>query len=204
MKCPSCAQSIHQGAERCPHCGFHSQDLEEVFFSEGRALERIDDGQGIFSLRQKRRLQRFIYRLERQFRPCYFLLASVGLPAGQDLRGWGIWRLNRGYYPFIEEEAMKAHMLLMSIDPVHKHCVISVGYALEAYLDEGEGFKLLSAGHPYFLQGDYAQGCYKVLKQIQSLLRAKALHAPPHASIDSDSLIPLIERIRQSNPSGMP
>ena len=58
--------------------------------------------------------------------------------------------------------------LLTSVNA--KSASITFGYALMPYLSEESTFEALSAGHPFFLQGDYLKALKAVIKKLEVLL----------------------------------
>nr|MBR9809468.1 TPM domain-containing protein [bacterium] len=101
------------------------------------------------------------------------LFISVYLGAFEDLssiRQYGFWMLNRTHYVDVDPQRPNSTGILILVDVNAKSASITFGYALMPYLSEKTTFEALSAGHPFFLQGDYLKGLKAVIKKLEILL----------------------------------
>ncbi|MDB4425584.1 zinc ribbon domain-containing protein, partial [Akkermansiaceae bacterium] len=155
MKCPRCVQKIHLEASSCPHCGFAMVHADEVFGAQDIKLRKFSDVAGVFRMKDREPMRKVLEDFETKFPQ---LFVSVYLGAFEDLnslRQYGFWMLNRTHYVDVDPKRPNSTGILILVDVNAKSASITFGYALMPYLDENSTFEALSAGHPFFLQGDY-------------------------------------------------
>jgi len=170
MKCPRCVQKIHLEASSCPHCGFSMVDADEVFGAQEIKLRKFSDVAGVFRMKDREPMRKVLEDFETKFPQ---LFVSVYLGAFEDLnslRQYGFWMLNRTHYVDVDPQRPNSTGILILVDVNAKSASITFGYALMPYLDEDSTFDALSAGHPFFLQGDYLKALGAVIEKLQTPL----------------------------------
>ena len=170
MKCPRCVQKIHLEASSCPHCGFAMVHADEVFGAQDIKLRKFSDVAGVFRMKDREPMRKVLEDFETKFPQ---LFVSVYLGAFEDLnslRQYGFWMLNRTHYVDIDPQRPNSTGILILVDVNAKSASITFGYALMPYLDENSTFEALSAGHPFFLQGDYLKALGAVIEKLQAPL----------------------------------
>ena len=170
MKCPRCVQKIHLEASSCPHCGFSMVDADEVFGAQEIKLRKFSDVAGVFRMKDREPMRKVLEDFETKFPQ---LFVSVYLGAFEDLnslRQYGFWMLNRTHYVDVDPQRPNSTGILILVDVNAKSASITFGYALMPYLDENSTFEALSAGHPFFLQGDYLKALGAVIEKLQAPL----------------------------------
>lgn len=170
MKCPRCVQKIHLEAFSCPHCGFTMVHADGVFGSQDIKLKKFSDVAGVFRMKDREPMRKTLEDFESKFPQ---LFVSVYLGAFEDLssiRQYGFWMLNRTHYVDVDPQRSNSTGILILVDVNAKSASITFGYALMPYLSEETTFEALSAGHPFFLQGDYLKALKAVIKKLEVLL----------------------------------
>ena len=170
MKCPRCVQKIHLEACSCPHCGFSMVDADAVFGSQDIKLKKFSDVAGVFRMKDREPMRKVLEGFEAKFPQ---LFVSVYLGAFEDLnslRQYGFWMLNRTHYVDVDPHRPNSTGVLILVDVNAKSASINFGYALMPYLDEKSTFEALSAGHPFFLQGDYLKALKAVIEKLEVFL----------------------------------
>ena len=141
-----------------------------VFGSQDIKLKKFSDVAGVFRMKDREPMRKILQDFESKF-PQLFI--SVYLGAFEDLssiRQYGFWMLNRTHYVDVDPQRPNSTGILILVDVNAKSASITFGYALMPYLSEKTTFEALSAGHPFFLQGDYLKGLKAVIKKLEILL----------------------------------
>lgn len=176
MKCPRCVQVIHRGAETCPHCGFGMADADSRFGGE-ISIRRLADGAGLMRRDERRKVEAAMDRFSRRF-PQLFFAVHTGIPGERaDLRQFGFWLLNRAAFEDVPLDRPNEAGILLTIDPDAKAAGFTWGYLLDPYLSEDDTFFCLSRAHAYWLEGRYADGVIRVLKQLTKVLAKRSRQA---------------------------
>jgi uncharacterized membrane protein YgcG len=141
-----------------------------VFGSQDIKLKKFSDVAGVFRMKEREPMRKTLEDFESKF-PQLFI--SVYLGAFEDLssiRQYGFWMLNRTHYVDVDPRRPNSTGILILVDVNAKSASITFGYALMPYLSEESTFEALSAGHPFFLQGDYLKALKAVIKKLEVLL----------------------------------
>ncbi len=177
MKCPRCVQVIHRGACECPHCGFGIGGLDGRFGEEEVSLRRLADQAGLMRRGERRKVEAAMDRFCGRF-PQLFFAVYTGSPGQRgDLRQFGFWLLNRAAFEDVPLDRPNEAGILLTIDPESKAAGFTWGYLLDAFLSEDDTFFCLSRAHAYWLEGRYAEGVLRVLKQLTMLLEKRSRQA---------------------------
>ena len=177
MKCPRCVQLIHRAAAVCPHCGFGMAEAGRMFgYSEVR-LRSLTDAAGIFRRNERDRLEDELERIGTAFPQVFVAVYTGSLGETANLRQFGFWLLNRGLFEDVPAEKPNEAGVLIVIDPDSKAAGITYGYLLDAFLEEQDTFDCLSRAHAYWLEGRYADGLVKCLRQLEKTLRKRSRQA---------------------------
>jgi hypothetical protein len=145
-------------------------DADEVFGAQEIKLRKFSDVAGVFRMKDREPMRKVLEDFETKFPQ---LFVSVYLGAFEDLnslRQYGFWMLNRTHYVDVDPQRPNSTGILILVDVNAKSASITFGYALMPYLDEDSTFEALSAGHPFFLQGDYLKALGAVIEKLQAPL----------------------------------
>lgn len=177
MKCPRCVQLIHRAATVCPHCGFGMADADRMFGDSEVKLRSLTDAAGIFRRNDRDKLEDEMERIGIAFPQIFVAVYTGGLGELSNLRQFGFWLLNRGLFEDVPMEKPNEAGILIVIDPDSKAAGMTFGYLLDAFLEEQDSFDCLSRAHAYWLEGRYAEGLIKCLRQLRKLLRKRSRQA---------------------------
>lgn len=177
MKCPRCVQRIHRTAVQCPHCGFELGQADAEFGDSEVLTRCLSDSAGVLKRDERERAEMILERFRDQF-PQLFLAVHTGvLTELASLRQFGFWLLNRGAFDDLAVDRPNEGGILLVIDPEAKVAGITYGYRLEPFLDESDTFGVLSAAHPFLLQGQYLKAVAVVERRLGVLLAKRAAQA---------------------------
>ncbi len=174
MKCPLCDQPIHEGAECCPHCDTDASQLSELYADYPQNLRLLHDGAGIFKIKERRQIERWISKFSKEFPTCFLSIHSADLSDIQNVQSYGIWALNIPRYVDLPASAVRDSGVFLVIDAHSKQVAISYGYQLEPYLTSESCFQVLAPAHPYLLDASYFEALELMRHGIRKLIRAKA------------------------------
>lgn len=177
MKCPLCDQPIHEDAECCPHCDLDGSHLQDLFAERPTQLRLLNDAAGILKVTERRSVERWIRRFNREFPFCYLTIHSVDLTDNQNVHSYGIWALNFPQYSDLPKTAHRGAGLCLVIDVHKKQVALNYGYQLEPYLSAEACFNALTAAHPYLLDHSYIEAIEMMRHGIRKLIRSKSRHA---------------------------
>lgn len=177
MKCPRCVQAIHRGAEACPHCGFVLADLDAAFGERAVAMERLNDGGGLLTRAGRDRVMRAMRGFERRFPQLWWLIYTVPVPWGGDLRQFGFWLMNRAEVVDMPVGRSRDACVVLAIDPDIKSAALSWGYALDAHLGEDDTFVAMSRAHAYWVEARFDDGILRLIEEMSGILRVRARRA---------------------------
>lgn len=173
MKCPRCVQRIHRAAGVCPHCSFSLADADGLYGDGEVRLRSLTDAAGIFRRNERDRLEDAMEGFGESF-PQMFLAVYSGTLGGRgNLRQFGFWLLNRGVFEDVPVEKPNEAGVLIVIDPDSKSAGMTFGYLLDPFFEEQDSFECLSRGHPYWLEGRYAEGLLRCMKHLGVVLRRR-------------------------------
>ncbi|MFK7850804.1 MAG: hypothetical protein AB8D78_07485 [Akkermansiaceae bacterium] len=177
MKCPRCVQQIHRAAASCPHCGFSIGHADELFGDSEVKLRRLTDAAGIFRRNDRDLLEELMDEIQSRFPQIFISIYTESLGETGKLRQFGFWLLNRGLFEDVDVERPNEAGILIVIDPDSKSAGMSFGYLLDPFFDERDSFECLSRAHAHWLEGRYADGTVRCLKQLEKLLKKKSRKA---------------------------
>ncbi|MDB4265356.1 TPM domain-containing protein [bacterium] len=179
---------------------------DAVFGADDVVLDKFTDAAGVLRMKDREPLRRVLDRFERKFPQ---LFVSIYLGAFEDvesLQQCGFWMLNRAAYVDVDLDRPNENGILILVDVNAKSAAITYGYALLPYLDEDTTFAALSAGHPSFIQGDFAGALATVIKKLEACLIKgwKRVKKDPDSIFAEAGQNPkkfgeLLQRIREGN-----
>jgi uncharacterized membrane protein YgcG len=210
MKCPRCVQMIHRAAVVCPHCGFGIADADKMFGDSEVKLRSLTDAAGIFRRNDRDRLEDEMERISIAFPQIFVAVYTGSVGEMANLRQFGFWLLNRGLFEDIPVEKPNEAGILIVIDPDSKAAGMTFGYLLDPFLEEHDSFDCLSRAHAYWLEGRYAEGLLKCLRQLSRLLRKRSRLARRDPEryerkvATPVSVGDLLKKIREGNPNSVP
>jgi len=174
MKCPRCVQQIHRAAASCPHCGFTMGDADHLFGDSEVKLRRLTDAAGIFRRNERDALEDTMDEIQTRFPQIFVSVYTDTFGETGNLRQFGFWLLNRGVFEDVPVERPNEAGILIVIDPDSKSAGMSFGYLLDPFFDERDSFNCLSRAHAHWLEGRYADGTIRCLKQLEKILKKKS------------------------------
>ena len=177
MKCPRCVQRIHRSAVQCPHCGFSLAEVDAIFGVQEVRVKCLTDAAGVLRKKERDDAERVLAAFQRKFPQLFFAVYFGTFKELPSLRQFGFWLLNRGAFEDVDVSRPNEGGILLSVDVGGKSAGISFGYRLQPYLDDDLTFKVLSAAHPYFLQGQYLKATEVVVSKMSKILRKEAARA---------------------------
>lgn len=174
MKCPRCVQQIHRAAAACPHCGFTMGHADGLFGDSEVKLRRLTDAAGIFRRYERDVLEETMDDIQSRFPQIFISIYTNSFGETGNLRQFGFWLLNRGVFEDVAVERPNEAGILIVIDPDSKSAGMSFGYLLDPFFDEKDSFNCLTRAHAHWLEGKYADGAVRCLKQLEKVLKKKS------------------------------
>lgn len=171
MRCPCCSQSIHRGAEECPHCGGDLAVLDILYKGCEQRVRRPHDVAGVLRIQQRRVVADWIEGVERAFPDLFIGVALVALADAEDVRSYGFWLLNRGEFEGRREGASDDGGVLLVMDVNKKEVCLHFGYLMDEVVEEREVFDVLTKAHPYLLESDYMRALDAMLGGLKGYLK---------------------------------
>lgn len=176
MKCPSCLQAIHRGASACPHCGFDLERADQRFGETPGPARILDDRAGLIRSAERQRLARKMAGFSARFPQLSFAI-HTGSGAGDDLREFAFWVLNREHFTDLPEDRDPAGIVLLAIDADAHKATLCWGYRLDEHLTEDDSFHVLSRAHAYWVEERYGEGIERVIEQLAFVLIRRSRQA---------------------------
>lgn len=177
MKCPRCTQSVTQGEECCPHCGYSLAVTDDQFGADAVLLDRITDAAGVLSEGDYSKLDATLCGFERCFPQLFVAVYFGALPQQTSLRQFGFWLLNRAAVCELDVTRPNEHGALFVIDSHGRSAALVLGYFLECYLHERDNQFVLEAARRNFHRGLWASGVCAALRELTARLRRRAAEA---------------------------
>lgn len=177
MKCPRCVQRIHRAAQSCPHCGFSLADADERFGADVVRLRSLTDGAGLLRRGERGKVEAAMESIGRRFPQVFVAIYTGSLGEVSNIRQFGFWLLNRAAFEDVPVGKPNESGILLTIDPESKAAGIAFGYLLDPFLEESDTFDCLSRAHAHWLEGRYADGIVKALRQLESILGKRCRQA---------------------------
>lgn len=140
-------------------------------------LRSLTDAAGIFRRNERDKLEDAMEAFGESFPQMFIAVYSGTLGESGNLRQFGFWLLNRGVFEDVAVEKPNEAGVLFVIDPESKSAGITFGYLLDPFFEEQDSFDCLSRAHSYWLEGKYAEGLLKSIKQLKTILRKRCRQA---------------------------
>jgi len=137
-------------------------------------LRRLTDAAGVFRRNQRDILEDAMDRVQTAFPQIFVSIYTDTFGETGNLRQFGFWLLNRGVFEDVPVDRPNEAGVLIVIDPESKSASMSFGYLLEPFFDERDTFECLSRAHSHWLEGRYADGALRCLRQLEKLLRKRS------------------------------
>lgn len=205
MKCPRCVQRIHRSAAQCPHCGFSKHDLVAQYGPGEVRMRRLSDAAGVLRLNERKKAAKWLDEFESAFPQLFFSVYYGALDERSNIRQFGMWLLNHGAFEDVDLSRPNDGGILFVVDVNSRTATISYGYLLDAFLTESDTFRVLSAAHPYLLQGNHLKALRVVTKKLSAILRKRSRQAarnPDHferlAGNKQQGMGDILQRIRST------
>ena len=176
MRCPSCLQAIHAGASACPHCGFELSRSDQRFGPDFPKVRLLEDRAGLIRSAERKRVLRLMAGFRARFPQLSFAMHS-GSGAGDDLREFGVWLINRANFVDLEEGRDPSGVVLLAIDPQTHTATLCWGYRIDTHLTESDTFQILSRAHAYWVEERYGEGVERVIEQLALVLIRRSRRA---------------------------
>lgn len=147
-------------------------------FGEGEVkLRSLTDAAGIFRRNDRDLIEDMMERFASSFPQMFVAVYTGSLGETGNLRQFGFWLLNRGVFEDVPVEKPNEAGVLLVIDPDSKSAGMSFGYLLDPFFEESDTFECLSRAHSYWLEGRFAEGTLRCLRQLEKLLRKRCRQA---------------------------
>lgn len=177
------------------------KDVDDLFGSEDVRVAALSDAAGALRAKERKEMRLLMNEFEHRFPQLFFAVYIGAFEEVSHLRQFGFWLLNRGAFVDVEVSRPNACGILLSLDVAGKAAGLTYGYSLHSFLEEDDTFAALSAGHPFFLQGQYFRGIEIVMKKLEGTLirRSKRARKDPSRFQEeeaSEATGELLERIR--------
>lgn len=141
-------------------------------FDDGEVkLRSLTDAAGIFRRNERDQIEDLMERIGSSFPQIFVAVYTGSLGETGNLRQFGFWLLNRGLFEDVPVEKPNEAGVLLIIDPDSKSAGMSFGYLLDPFFEESDTFECLSRAHSHWLEGRYADGTLRCLKQLEKVLR---------------------------------
>jgi uncharacterized membrane protein YgcG len=170
-------QRIHRAAQSCPHCGFSLADADERFGSDVVRLRSLTDGAGLLRRGERGKVETAMEDIGRRFPQVFVAVYTGSLGEVSNMRQFGFWLLNRAAFEDVPVGKPNESGILLTIDPESKAAGIAFGYLLDPFLEESDTFDCLSRAHAHWLEGRYADGIVKALRQLDTVLYKRCRQA---------------------------
>ncbi len=177
MKCPRCVQRIHRAAQSCPHCGFTLTDADENFGMGEVRLRSLTDSAGLFRRGERGKVEAAMEEINTRFPQVFVAVYTGALGEVANMRQFGFWLLNRAAFEDVPVSKPNEAGILITVDPESRAAGMAFGYLLDPYLEEEDTFECLSRGHAHWLEGRYADGIVKTLRQLGRILAKRSRQA---------------------------
>jgi uncharacterized membrane protein YgcG len=152
-------------------------DADRMFGDVEVKLRSLTDAAGIFRRNERDKLEDAMEAFGESFPQMFIAVYSGTLGESGNLRQFGFWLLNRGVFEDVAVEKPNEAGVLFVIDPESKSAGITFGYLLDPFFEEQDSFDCLSRAHSYWLEGKYAEGLLKSIKQLKTILRKRCRQA---------------------------
>lgn len=146
-------------------------EADLLFGSEEVALKKFTDTAGVLRMREREPAREVLEGFEERFPHLFFAVYIGAFKELPSIRQFGFWLLNRGAFSDVDLERPNENGILLLIDVNAKQAGLTYGYALLPYLSEKSTFEVLSAAHPYLLEGDYLKAIKVVAKRLEKDLK---------------------------------
>ncbi len=140
----------------------------------------LTDAAGLFRLHERDLLDEKLHRMGRVFPQLFVSIYTGNLNHAGQVRQLGFWLLNRGVFQDVPVDRSNDNGVILVIDPDAKMAGISFGYLLDPYFEEEDSFDCLARAHAYWLQGKYAEGALRVLKELEKRLKKRSRDVRKH------------------------
>lgn len=147
-------------------------------FGDGEVkLRALTDAAGIFRRDDRDGIEDALEGFGRKFPQMFLAIYTGSLGETGNLRQFGFWLLNRGVFEDVEVERPNEAGILIVIDPESKTAGMTHGYLMDPFLEDGDSFACLSRAHAYWLEGRYAEGLLKSIRQLEKMLKKRCARA---------------------------
>ncbi len=153
------------------------RDLDLQYGKGEVRMRKLSDAAGVLRLRERKKASKWLDEFEARFPQLFFSVYYGALDEMSNIRQFGMWLLNHGAFEDVDLSRPNDGGVLFVVDINSRTASISYGYLLDAFLTEDDTFKVLSAAHPYLLQGNHVKALNVVVNKLSAVLRKRASHA---------------------------
>ncbi|MFK7909605.1 MAG: hypothetical protein AB8F34_03290 [Akkermansiaceae bacterium] len=169
-------------------------------------MRKLSDAAGVLRLNERKKAGKWLDGFENSFPQLFFSVYYGALDEMSNIRQFGMWLLNHGAFEDVELSRPNDGGILLVVDVNSQTASISFGYLVDVFLNEEDTFRILSAAHPYLLQGNHLKALGVVVRKLSSILRkrsSKARRNPNHyeriAGYKQQGMGDILQRIRSNN-----
>jgi uncharacterized membrane protein YgcG len=171
MKCPSCNAGLATPVPQCPNCKLTLRRLDIRFGALPLHSRFFTDRTGQLPTRGIAETRGLLRLFKRKFPQSLFSVFVTGAVQGGTIFEYTFWLANRARLSSLDAVAGENFDLMLGIDTHAKAASLTIGYGLEAYLDERDLQRALADSASAFHVGDYVGGIRSCVEFMMNRMR---------------------------------
>jgi uncharacterized membrane protein YgcG len=171
MKCPSCHADFAAPVPQCPKCKLTLRRLDIKFGALPLHSRFLTDRTGQLPLRGVAELRELLRLFKRKFPQSLFSVFISGAVQGGTISEYTFWLANRARVSSLDAVEGQNFDLLLGIDTQARAASLTIGYGLEAYLEERDLQRALADAASAFHVGDYVRGIRNCVEFMMNRMR---------------------------------
>ena len=175
--CPSCSGTVQADDCACVHCGYNFEFAAKLLPYVAPALRKFIDYDGYLSRDDIKRGQRALEKLRRHFPQVTLCTCVAVVPEGISCAEFGFWLFNQSVPKEQRMVERRLHSILLCIDPVNGASSLTVGYALDPFLDDAALASCLDKIRRPLAAQDYGNALRKLCRALLPELNDGFAHA---------------------------
>ncbi|MBB5039297.1 hypothetical protein HNQ64_003569 [Prosthecobacter dejongeii] len=183
MNCPHCSAPLAVDAKECGQCRFSTLAIRSILGAEWVRLERLTDHLSVLSLKEQRHVEIILDEFERRFPQCFFAVYLGAMPQMITSRDLGFWLINHGAFHTQQMAKRNDFGCALVIDTQRSVASLTLGYALEAHVTEGELNQLLIRAQGPLSRHRYGLGIERIVNDFGKKLKSVATRSLPGNSL---------------------
>lgn len=183
MNCPHCSAPLAVDAMECGQCRFSTLAIRSILGAEWVRLERLTDHLNVLSLKEQRHLEIVLDEFERRFPQCFFAVYLGVMPQMITARDLGFWLINHGAFHTQQMAKRNDFGCALVIDTQRSMVSLTLGYALESHVTEGDLNRLLNLAQGPLSRHRYGQGIERIVNAFGIKLKSVAARSQPGSPV---------------------